>query len=53
MFDTLLAQNPGDSVGHVALAAPVRSDNSSYAVTSEDEISVIREGLEARDFETS
>ena len=53
MLDALLAQNPRDCVGHVALAAAVRSDNSSYAVTSEDEVSMIREGLKARNFEAS
>ena len=53
MFDALLPQNPGDRVGHIALAAAVRSDNSSYAVTSEDEVSMIRKGLEARNFEAS
>ena len=53
MLHALFAQNPGDRVGHVALAAAVGSDNSSYAVTSKDEVSMIRKGLKARDFETS
>ena len=53
MFDALLAQHPGDCVGHVAFATTVRTDNRSYAITSEDEVSMIRKGLEARDFQTS
>src|SRR6185437_14856356 len=48
----LFAQNPGDSVGHVALAAAVRPDNRSYPVTSEAKVSMVREGLESCDFET-
>ncbi len=50
MFDSLLAQNPGDRIRNVALAATVRPDNGSYAFTRKDEISMVREGLKARDF---
>jgi hypothetical protein len=50
MFHSLLTENPGDCVRNVALAATVRPDNGSYAFTREDEISVVREGLKARDF---
>jgi hypothetical protein len=53
MFDPLLAQNPGDSVGNIALAAAIRADNARYAITSEDEVSMIREGLKARDLKAS
>ena len=49
----LFAQNPGDGVGDVAFAATVRPDNRSYSITCEDEVSIVGEGLEARDFETS
>ena len=51
MLHALLAQNPGDRVSDVALATAVRPDNSSYSITSEDEVSVVRKGLEARYFE--
>src|SRR5206468_4571902 len=51
MLYPLFAQNPGDGVGDVALAATIRPDNRSYPVTGEDEVSVVRKGLEARDFE--
>jgi hypothetical protein len=53
MLDTLLAQNPGDGVGNIALAAAIWAHNAGYAVTSEDEVSMIRKGLKARDFEAS
>ena len=50
MLDTLLAEDPGDGVGHVALAAPVRPDDGGYSVTGKDEVSMVRKGLKARDF---
>jgi hypothetical protein len=53
VLNSLLAQNPGDRVSDVALAAAVWPDNSSYSITSEDEVSVVSEGLKARDFEAS
>src|SRR6266699_2600810 len=53
MLYALLAQDPGNSVGNIALAAAVRSDNARDSLTGEDEVSVVREGLEARDFEAS
>jgi hypothetical protein len=53
MFDALLAQDPRDSVGNIALAAAIWAHNAGYAITSEDEVSMIREGLKARDFEAS
>src|SRR5262249_2185662 len=51
VLHALLAQNPGDGVGDVALAAAVRPDDRSYAITSEAKVSMIREGLEPCDFE--
>src|SRR6185436_19458657 len=51
MFDALLAQDPGDRVGNIALAAPVRPDNGSYALTGEAKVSMVRKGLESHDFE--
>ena len=53
VLDALLAQDPGDSVGNIALAAAIRADNAGYAITSEDEVSMVRKGLKARDFEAS
>jgi len=53
MLYPLLAQNPGDRVGDVALAAAIWSDNARDPLAGEDEVSVVREGLEARDFEAS
>jgi hypothetical protein len=50
MFHSLLTQNPRDRIRNVALAATVRPNNGSYAFTRKDEISVVREGLKARDF---
>src|SRR5688572_9769351 len=52
VLDALLAQNPGDRVGNVALAAAVRPDNCSYAVAGKAKVSMVRKGLESRDFET-
>ena len=48
MLHALLAQDPGDRVSDVALATAVRPDNSSYSITSEDEVSMVGKGLEAR-----
>jgi hypothetical protein len=50
MLDALLAQDPGNGVGHIAFAATVGANDARYAITSEDEVSMIREGLEARNF---
>ena len=52
VLDTLLAQDPGNRVGDVALATAVRPDNAGYAFTCEAEVSMVREGLESCDFET-
>src|ERR1051326_5733815 len=51
MLDSLLAQHPGDRVGHVALSATVGPDDARYSVSSEDEVSMVGKGLEARYFE--
>ena len=48
MLHALLAQDPGDRVRNVAFTATVRPDNSSYSITSEDEVSMVGKGLEAR-----
>src|SRR2546423_13907010 len=53
MLHALLAQPPGDRVGNIALAAAIRSDNARYSLTGEDEVSVVRKGLESSDFEAS
>ena len=53
MLHALFAQNPGNRVGNIALAAAIRPDNARYSITSEDEVSMVRKGLEARDFEAS
>ena len=45
----LLAQHPGDGVGHVALAAPVRPDDGGDAAI-EGQMRAIGERLEAGDF---
>ncbi len=50
MLNPLLAENPGDGIGNIALAAAIRPDNGSYAITSEDYFGVIGEGLESSDF---
>ncbi len=47
----LLAQNPGDGVGHIALATAIWADDRSYAFTCKNEVSIVRKGLEACDFE--
>ena len=46
----LLAEHPGDGVGHVALAAPVGSDDRGDAAI-EGQVGPVGEGLEARNFE--
>jgi len=53
MLDALFAQNPGNRIRDVALAAAVWADNGGYTFTGKDEVGVIREGLEARNFEAS
>jgi len=40
-------------VGNIAFAATVWADDASYAITGEDEVSMIRKGLKARNFESS
>src|SRR5207244_5791461 len=47
----LLAHHPGDGVGHVALAAAVRSDNRGDA-SVEGELRAVRKRFEAVDFQT-
>ena len=51
VLDALLAQNPGDRVGNVALAAAVWPDDGGYSVSCEENFGVVREGFEAGDFE--
>src|SRR6185503_14397712 len=51
VLHALLAQDPGDCVGHVALAATIRADDRGYAFPGKDEVSVVREGFESCDFE--
>ena len=51
MLYALLAQNPGDRIGNVALAAAIRPDDAGDSVTGEDDFSVVREGFKAGDFE--
>jgi hypothetical protein len=43
----LLAQNPGDGVGDIGLAAAVGSDNGGDAFAGELDLGAITEGLEA------
>ena len=51
MLDSLLAQNPGDGVGNIALAAAIRSDHGGDTVTGKDNLCVVREGFETDDFQ--
>src|SRR5262245_1273171 len=51
VLHALFAQNPGDRIRDIALSAAVRPDNAGYAITSEAKVSMVREGLESRDFE--
>src|SRR5205085_9872061 len=51
MFDPLLAQNPGNRVGHVALTAAIWADDGGNSVSSEDYFGVVGEGFEAGDFQ--
>ena len=51
VFNPLLAQNPGNRVGDVALAAAVRADDGGYSVSCEDYFGVVGEGFEAGDFQ--
>ena len=51
VFDALLAEDPRDCVGHVALAATVGANDGCDSVSSEDYFGVIGEGLEASDFQ--
>ncbi len=46
MLDPLLAQNPGDRVSDVALAATVWSDNGGDSFTCKENLGVVREGFE-------
>ena len=48
-FGGLLAQNPGDGVGDVGLAAAVGSYDGRDAFAGELDLSAITEGLEAED----
>ena len=47
----LLAHDPGQGVGDIALAAPVRADDSRHSLI-EGELGAIGKGLETGDFET-
>ena len=51
VFDTLLAQDPGDGVGDIALAAAVWPDDGGNSVTSEENFGIVREGFEAGNLE--
>ena len=51
VLNPLLAQNPGDRVGDVALTAAVRADDGGYSVSCEDYFGVVGEGFEAGDFQ--
>ena len=51
MLDALLAENPGDRIGDVALAAAVWPDDGGNSVTCEENFGVVREGFEAGNFE--
>jgi hypothetical protein len=43
----LLAEDPGDGIGDVGLAAAVRSDDGGNAFAGELDLGTITEGLEA------
>jgi hypothetical protein len=49
MLDSLLAQNPSDSVRYVAFAAAIWPNNGGNSVTCEENFCVVREGFEAGD----
>jgi hypothetical protein len=50
MLDSLLAQDPGNRVGDITLAAAVRANDRGNAIACEDDFRVIREGFKAGDF---
>jgi hypothetical protein len=47
----LFAQNPGNGVSDVALAAAIRSDDGSYPVSGEDYLCVVGEGFKTGNFQ--
>ena len=47
MLHTLFAEHPCDGISNVAFATTIWSDNCRYAVTSEENFCVVREGFEA------
>ena len=49
--DALFAEDPGDRVSHVALAAAVRTNDGGDSVPSEDYFGVVGEGFEPSDFQ--
>ena len=51
MLNALLAEDPGDSVGNVTLAAAVRANDGGDSVSSEDYFGVVGEGFKAGDFQ--
>ena len=51
VLNALLAQNPGNRVGNVALAAAVGPDNGGNSVPCEEYFGVVREGFEASDLQ--
>src|SRR5688500_13222253 len=51
VLDPLLAQNPGNSVSDVALAAAVWTNDGCYAFACEEDFSVVRKGFESGYFE--
>jgi hypothetical protein len=52
VFDALLAQNPGNRVGNIALAAAVGADDGGDSVSCEDYFGVVGEGFKPSDFQT-
>src|SRR5687768_13174105 len=52
VLHTLLAQNPGNRVGHVALAAAVGANDGGDSISCEDYFGVVGEGFKPGDFKT-
>jgi hypothetical protein len=51
VLNALLAEDPCDGVGNVALTAAVRTNDGSDSVSSEDYFGVVGEGFKASDFQ--
>ena len=49
VLNALLAEHPSYRIGHVTLAAAVGANDAGDACAGEDEVGVVREGLEACD----